>query len=256
MEWTTLATAVAALTLALPAAAQTDDARRKQRDAKLEAKRRELAQQARHAVPRLKFALKLLAEKGLSPSEFELAFQRDEVEAKLASQVSVDFPPRFPLGETLEFLRMVAGLNLVVAPACDLEVPVTLPRSRGTVREALGGIAGAAALEWSLVGAVVYLHPKGAKLPQVPEVDADWLAVYGERTVELNFSPPVSLGDGTDYLEQVLGAKFVVPEALRRSPVHLRVAKLSLPVALSLIADQAGATWTVEGGKVVFAPRE
>ena len=256
MEWKTLATAVAALALALPAAAQTDDARRKQRDAKLEAKRRELAQAARHAVPRLKFAMKLLQGHGLSSSEFELAFLRAEVEAKLATSLSLDLPPQTPLVEALDFLRTVTRLSVVVAPGRDREAKLTLPKSRGSVRAALDAIVAGVGLEWSLVGPVVYVHAKGAKPPQVPEVDPEWLDTYGGRLIELNFSPPVSLEDAADYFQEYLGARVVVPEDLLEASVLLRVSRLPVPLTLTLIADQAGATWSVDGGKVVFAPRE
>ena len=48
----------------------------------------------------------------------------------------------------------------------------------------------------------------------------------------------------------------MVPEDLLEASVLLRVSRLPVPLTLTLIADQAGATWSVDGGKVVFAPRE
>jgi len=161
-----------------------------------------------------------------------------------------------PLSETLEFLRMAAKLNVVLAPGVDRDAEVTINEDDSSLKDLLDAIGSAVKpkLSWSIVdGAVVHLHPADAKAPKTPKVDKAWTGEHGRRKVSVNFPDGVSLSEATEFFNALYGIAFDEGE-FGEAELSLSLQDVPLPTALTLIAEHVGASWTVEDGTVKFMP--
>lgn len=161
-----------------------------------------------------------------------------------------------PLSETLEFLRMAAKLNVVLAPGVDGDAAVTIDADDTSLKDLLDAIGSAVKpkLRWSIVdGAVVHLHPADAKAPKTPKVDKAWTGENGRRKVSVSFPDGVSLSEATEFFNALYGIAFDAGE-FAEATLSLSLQDVPLPTALTLMAEHVGARWTVTEGTVQFLP--
>ena len=161
-----------------------------------------------------------------------------------------------PLSELLALVAQTTKLNVVLGPSCPADAELSLSVQDLSVKATLDLIGSSVKpkLSWSLVDdLVVHVHPATAKAPHRPKLDAAWLEKHGARTLEANF-PDTALSDVAEFLQALFGVQCTVDDALLDAPVNLSLSAVPLPTFLTLLAEQVGASWSVQDGVVHLAP--
>jgi FKBP-type peptidyl-prolyl cis-trans isomerase FkpA len=175
----------------------------------------------------------------------------------LGRPISVNFQGT-PIGEALNFLRDVTGLNVALTreafDAVDEERPLHMVLREVPLHRALSAMAQQAGLAWSVdpEGGALLLVTGADELPQpMPGERPAWLT---SRLVTTNLAD-TPLTEVLEFLEQISGLSFRAGQAVDASQVrvHLRLREVPLDCLLDAIGYSADLTWRVDGeGVVVF----
>jgi type II secretory pathway component GspD/PulD (secretin) len=165
--------------------------------------------------------------------------------AALERKVTVNFD-QTPLDEVAAFLSDILEANVVVAPGYE-EVQVSMRLRDVTAKTALALAAAGGELEVSVGCGVIYVHPTGEGLGQVPALAPDLRA----RLLTVCFEE-TAVSEVVLFLQDITGANVATAAGASDAAVTLRVRDLPLDLALAVIARQAGLVCRVKQGVIVF----
>jgi hypothetical protein len=183
---------------------------------------------------------------------------KKEVEKKLKKKVNFEFV-QAPLTEALNFLQQVSDVNMVVDPAVRKKnPPITLKMAQAPLRLALSWILKLADLEYRLVDHALFITKAGKPAAGGgAEPSAKLTKALGKK-VSLEFTEQ-PLEECINYCRGLTDANVIVdPKAFAagkvdpKTPVTLRLEKVSLRTALEKITGTAGLSVEFRKGNVVF----
>jgi tetratricopeptide (TPR) repeat protein len=166
-----------------------------------------------------------------------------------------------PLSEALDFLRDITQLNAVLGPQADGDAPITVALRDVSLGKALELIATLVGVKLEVRNTVVVLGP-GPRTTTGP-LTAEDVALYPEgfralreSRLTVNF-PHIPLSEVLAFLRDVTQLNLAVAAGVDQDQtVDLRLADVSLEMALTLALEQVGARHSLGPQAVVItAPR-
>jgi hypothetical protein len=170
-------------------------------------------------------------------------------------RVTLDFQLT-PLRDVVARLQDTVWLNIVLASEVDHDLPVTLSAAEEPLGQVLDPLLEGHGLARSVWCGVLYIHQAEAVLPDEPvdEVPSR-LPGYTCRFAGTPLAEALSSLNTVSGVELSLSA--AAAEQAQETPIELRVRNLPLHQLLTLVTDQAGLCWALEGERVrIEAPGE
>lgn len=180
------------------------------------------------------------------------AWKKDYERTLAARRTTLNFQSQ-PLGEALQFLRDITGLNIVTTPKVELKRQVSLQLRDARLGDALAATLGKD-LTTTLLGGAIVVHPAQAQAllprPSLRGIAAEpelYLRLVGQR-VSLSFED-APLSEALDFFRDTAGLNFV-SSGLTKSKISLRLKDVRLLEVLQHLALQSGAGFDLAHGAV------
>lgn len=212
----------------------------------------------REVQDQLDVALELLAERGMPREAFLQAYGERQRARERAQQrrafeedlLELELPANATLEQLLHQLRRASGLSFVPGRDVDTSLGVREhagPR-RATCRDLLTSLL-PQELTCTQHGSVVVVSRRDRPPFAVPQVNPALLEqAFGGRAFEVDLGPGLVLLEAGSYLAAVTGLEVRVAPEVERRRVKVKFGHVPLPLAVSLMVENAGARWTLEPG--------